>query len=183
MPNTSSEPNFAELLCFYAKKGAETTSPYEAQLWKEKSIPVYARIQKSDGTMIESFVKQIHFKYHKNASVTLKVQYATQKYKLINVFCDTRILYYDELYFFYDTQDVSITTIQANDLVFSSIEDSAYIQKVIEEKSPEQVISILYTDHSIYSGITKGIIRDIQQYDSESQIITARKQKIFLLKK
>ena len=172
-----------KLLCFYTKKGDETTSPYEAQLWREKAIPVYVRIQNSAGTIIESLVRRIHFKYQHNASVTLKVKKSTQKFDLVNAFCDTRVLYYNELHFFYDRSDIPLTTKQAYEHIFSSIDEVQDTPKKKKKNTDGRIISILYVDNAYYSGTTTGIIHNVLEYHSESQIVVTKAQKIFLLKK
>ncbi|MBQ9267305.1 MAG: hypothetical protein IJ217_03375 [Clostridia bacterium] len=183
MWNQHENKGYATLVCFYTKKGSETLSPYEAQAWKMNSLSVYARLKNTKGIIFTALVKRIHFKHHHNAAVTVSINQSNTKYELTNVICDIRLLPYDELGFFYDSSPDNPSIEEAwNNIV--DISSEANFQEAVKAASEKnQVVSILYVEISHYGGTTTGIIPDIQQYDAQTQIITTKHEKIFLLEK
>ncbi|MBQ9280176.1 MAG: hypothetical protein IJ215_03935 [Clostridia bacterium] len=177
------ENQLVTLVCFYTKKGEESQSPYQAQRWKDQSIPVYARLKNKDESTFDALVRQIYFQYRHTASITVKVQNISKKYELTNVICNVRALTYHKLYFFYDNISTRHTIKSAWNQVFAESNEADCQEKIKMAMANGQPISILYVENSSGSSTTTGIIPDVQEYDTNLKIIITQKQKIFLIEK
>ena len=175
----------ALLICFYTKKGGETNSAYEAQVWKKQSIPVYAQLMNALGMVEELLVKKIHFNYRRNAIITTKKKDITRNYKLLNVRCDVPVVYYDELCFFRDNKEASIGLKEAWNYCIANSVDSNCKELIAEEREKGNVVSIIYDEGLCRSSTMVGKIPDVKEYDDRLHMVIAthKNQKYFLLQK
>ena len=155
------------LVRFFVKNGEETTSPYVAQLWRLKSKSVYADLMNRNDEVFTVHVKFIYLRQNRNAVITTIVNQKERKFELTNAKCTTRTLKFDNLYFFYDSDNFDFGVDDAMNNLFTDPSELDCEDKIAEAVAEKRPISIIYIENS-YIGPMKGIIRDVRKYDRKS---------------
>ncbi len=170
------------LIRFFMKTGEETTSPYEAQLWRSKSKSVYADLMNRNDEIFTVHVKFIYLRQNRNAVITTVVNQRERKFELTNARCNTRTLKYDNLFFFFDDNSFDMDVDNAMNYIFTDPYELDCEDKIVDAINKKKPVSIIYEEDS-YLGPMKGIIRDVRKFESESKIVTTKHQEIFLMQK
>ena len=173
---------YAYLVCFYNKDGEETSSPYQAQLWKNEKKEVFAKLCSGANNEFEGRLRAIDFVYKKAPIISIQKKHGVVKYQLGNVKCNTMVLRCKEIYFFDDDREVEIpsfTSVKNKIITPVNVDGSREMLK--KHRKAGKMVSIYYVDYPHLQNKLLGIFRDVVDYDAKKQLLTTRKTKVFLL--